>query len=234
MKIPYFDDFVGLFYPQLCLACGKNLPSDGSKTVICVSCEYHLPKTNFHRRAADNPFVTRFWGRLPLSAAGALYHFGQGTRAQTLIHGLKYEGKREVGLLLGKMYGSDLTESDQFRTIDSIVPVPLHPKREKIRGYNQSDLFAEGLSETMGKPWWKDVLQRKKMADSQTRKGAAERLENVATTFEATDIERLRGKHILLVDDVVTTGATLESCALALMQVPDIQISMATIAFAGA
>ncbi len=231
MKTPYFDDFVGLFYPQLCLSCGENLPPKSGE-VICVGCHYHLPKTNFHKHA-DNAFRTRFVGRLPLCAAGALFHFTNGGRAQSLIHSLKYEGKREVGIQLGKIYGRELNETETFREVDGIVPVPLHPKKEKLRGYNQSDVFAEGLADAMEKPWWREVLQRKKMTESQTRKDAAARLANVETIFEVKNTDKWRGKHLLLVDDVVTTGATLEACANALLQIPNVQISMATIAFAG-
>ena len=222
-----WKDLLSLFYPHICAACGRNTPPRGQ--VVCVSCLYKLPKTNFHLHK-ENPFTERFWGRLPLEAGAALFFFAKGSRTQQLIHRLKYKNKREIGIQMGKLYGAELRESPLFSRVDVIVPVPLHPKKEWARGYNQSALFAQGLSETLQKPWLHNGLQRKVYADSQTQKSREERLDNISQAFTIGDMEAIRGKHVLLVDDVLTTGATLEACGLRLLEAADVQLSMATLA----
>jgi ComF family protein len=224
-----FDNLIGLLYPKLCLACREELPPYGE--IICLRCQLHLPKTGFHLQQ-DNAFAERFWGRIPIVSGAALYHFVKGGRVQELLHQLKYEGKREVGLQLGQWYGRQLLESPIFKKVDIIVPVPLHPRKERLRGYNQAAVFAQGLSETMEKPWLKDGLLRHVFTETQTHKSRAERLENVQEVFAVSNAKKLEGKHILLVDDVMTTGATLEACGAKLLAVPETKLSMATIAIA--
>lgn len=226
----WLDNLLGLFYPSLCLACGRNLPP--REDSICVSCRYKLPKTNFHREA-ENAFTERFWGRIPLQAGAAFLHFTKGGRVQRLIHHLKYEGKREVGLSLGRLYGRVLRESSVFRDACLILAVPLHPRKLHLRGYNQSALFAEGLSEAMGIPWLPDGLRRTEYTTTQTKKSRLERFKNVEQAFVIPDPSALKGQHVLLVDDVVTTGATLEACARKILEVEGTRVSMATIAIAG-
>ena len=223
------DDFISLFFPNLCLACGKNNPV--KKELICISCQYRLPKTQYHLEK-ENPFTERFWGRLKLETGAALYHFFKGGRAQQLIHQLKYKEKPEVALKLGIYYGQILKEIPHFQEVDLIVPVPLHPRKEHQRGFNQSDQFARGLSESMEKPWLKKALKRISHSPSQTQKTRFERLKNVMSAFELDQSHKLQFKHILLVDDVLTTGATLESCGLKILEVPGTRLSMATIAMA--
>ncbi len=227
--IPFLEAMVGLFYPNLCCACGKNLLL--SQQVLCIDCQYRLPKTQFHHHA-DNPFAERFWGRLPLHAGASLYFFTKGGRVQRLLHALKYEGRQELGRYLGNMYGAELAQSSLFAGIDLIVPVPLHPRKRRQRGYNQSDCFAEGLSEALGRPWLPNALIRQSFTQTQTRKSRFERLRNVEEAFALQQPQALSGKHILLVDDVMTTGATLEACGLLLTGLPDVRLSMATIAIA--
>ena len=224
-----FDDLVALLYPNLCLACSENPPI--RKEVICLSCQLQLPKTNFHLEK-ENPFMERFWGRMPLESGAALYYFVKGGRIQELLHQLKYEGKQEIGLKLGELYGRQLLESPFFKTVDVIVPVPLHPRKERLRGYNQAALFAQGIAETMQKPWLKNGLVRNVFTETQTQKSRAERLENVSEVFAVSDAKKLQGKHILLVDDVMTTGATLEACGAKLLAMPGTKLSLATIAIA--
>lgn len=224
-----WSDFVGLFYPRLCLACGKNMPP--FEAHFCVMCQYRLPKTGFHLEK-NNPFTEKFWGRLPLIAGASFYFFRKGGLTQKIIHRLKYDGRPEVGYKLGELYGRQLLESPYFKTVDIIVPVPLHPRKEKLRGYNQSAVFAKGLSETFQRPWTNEALGRKLHTDSQTRKGVIDRLENVETIFEIRKPEILQNKHVLIVDDVLTTGATLEACAQPILEIPGTGVSMATIAFA--
>ncbi len=224
-----FDDFLSLFYPRLCLACGQNIPANQGD--ICITCQYHLPKTNFHLEK-ENPLTEHFWGRVNIHSGAALYFFTRGSRTQKLIHNLKYKGKQQIGVKLGEVYGTSLKSSPYFHQVNLIVPVPLHPRKEKIRGYNQSDAFAIGLSKSMSIPWSKNALQRIEMTDTQTKKSRMERFENVQSVFQVKDESALKGKHILLVDDVLTTGATLEACANQILKVPDTKISLATIAFA--
>lgn len=225
----YLNDLVSLLYPNLCMACSENLPSRGE--IICLRCQYKLPKTNFHLEK-DNPFTERFWGRLSLENGASLYHFVKGGRVQELLHRLKYLGKHEIGLRLGQWYGHQLRESPLYKDIDLIVPVPLHPRKERLRGYNQSAMFAKGLSESMGKPWSKNALLRNTFTETQTHKSRAERLENVLEVFEVANTKALESKHILLVDDVMTTGATLEACGSKILGVPGTKLSMVTIAIA--
>lgn len=222
-------DFIGLMYPSLCLACQSKHPP--KEQLICVSCQVKLPKTNFHLEE-ENYFTERFWGRVLLESAAALYFFHKGSPVQKILHSLKYEGKHEIGFQLGQKYGKQLKQSPYFRTVDIIVPVPLHPKKQLQRGYNQSDTFANGLSETMRIPWLANGLKRTKYGDSQTRMSREERLLNVMEAFEVDAKNKLAGKHILLVDDVLTTGATLETCADKLLALPNTKVSMATIALA--
>lgn len=224
-----FEDFLALLYPRLCLACEKNIPPRWD--VICITCQHYLPKTKFHLER-ENPFTEHFWGRIPIHAGAALYHFKKGGRTQKLIHKLKYDGKRQIGIKLGHLYGRSLSNSPYFNQVDLIVPVPLHPRKEKIRGYNQSAMFAMGLAETMDIPWSNKVLRRVEMTTTQTKKRRMERFENVRKAFQNVRPKNIEGKHILLVDDVMTTGATLEACAEKILASKDTKISFATIGFA--
>ncbi|MEM1319187.1 MAG: ComF family protein [Bacteroidota bacterium] len=221
------DDFLSLFYPRLCLSCQQHLIPE--QEVVCLSCEYHLPRTNYHLER-ENPFTERFWGRVNIEAGAALYHFSKGGRTQRLIHQLKYQGAKRVGLKLGQLYGHLLRDSPHFDQIDLIVPVPLHPRRERQRGYNQAALFAAGLSQSMQLPWSAKALRRQENTATQTAKSRLDRFENVRRAFVSADPTSLQHQHLLLVDDVLTTGATLEACAETLLKVPGTRISMATIA----
>jgi ComF family protein len=190
-----------------------------------------MPETNFHFDR-NNPFTERFWGRVEIQSAAALYFFTKGSRVQNLLHHLKYDGKREIGAVLGRQFGLQLKRSPLFGKVELIVPVPLHPRKQRIRGYNQSEMFAQGLSESMGIPYVKNGLKRVVHSESQTKKSKEERMVKIKEVFVVHQSNMLQGKHILLVDDVMTTGATLEVCANQLLSLPQTKVSMATIAIA--
>jgi len=224
-----FDDLFSLFFPNLCLGCGQPLIR-GEET-ICSICHFHLPKTYFHNDG-DNALNRAFWGRVNVEAVAAFVYFQKGSTVQHLLHQLKYKGKYEIGVRLGRWYGQDLRYADVFKNVDLIIPVPLHPAKQSKRGYNQSRMFAEGLAAEMKAKLEDRCLYRKVNSKTQTRKSRYNRWENVENIFAVKNPERIREKHVLLVDDVITTGATLEACAQVLLQVPGVRVSIATIAYA--
>jgi ComF family protein len=223
------NDFISLIFPQVCVSCGKSLYKNEHS--ICTYCSYHLPKTNYHADNA-NPIAKIFWGRINIHSASAYYNFGKGGKVQHLIHQLKYRGQKDIGITIGKFYGFDLKKCDDFNTVDMVIPVPLHPKKKKKRGYNQSEFFATGLAHSMNTETDFTSLFRTYDSETQTKKSRFNRWKNVETVFKLKDENLLSGKHILLVDDVITTGATLEACAKTLLKIPGVKISIATIAYA--
>jgi len=225
----WINDFFRLIYPRVCLVCGNSLIQQES--VICTSCEFRLPRTWYHQER-DNPVSAMFWGRVPLYSASAFLHFNKGNAVQQLIHELKYKGHQDVGRFLGARYGLMLAQSPFFREAELIIPVPLHPKKQQVRGFNQSRLFAEGLAKSLNASCCPDVLSRIRSTETQTRKGRFSRWRNVSDSFLLRFPEKIRGKHLLLVDDVITTGATLEACAQVLMQGNPCRLSIAAIAVA--
>ena len=211
------------------MACGNSLFKN--EETICTLCCYHLPKTNFHL-LKDNSVSKLFWGRVKIESAASYYFFQKESKTQKLIHQLKYQKQKEIGIYLGKQYGYELMKSEFFNTIEVIVPVPLHQKKLKKRGYNQSELFAKGLSQSMQVEINTDALFRAINTESQTKKTKDNRWENVKDIFQIKNAEHLQNKHILLVDDVVTTGATIEACASMLLTIEGAKVSIATIACA--
>jgi ComF family protein len=220
--------FIDLFYPRLCLACSRNLYAHEHD--ICWPCLYRLPRTHFHRMA-DNPLERLFWGRMDVKAVTSLLYFTKSGMTQQLLHKLKYKGMRQVGHKLGRLLGDEMRHSDRFADLHAILPVPLHPEKEKKRGYNQSLVIAEGLAEALQLPALPKALVRPHFTETQTRKGRLERWENVESAFLCTNPATLAGKNVLLVDDVLTTGATLEACGR-LLQQAGAQVWMATLACA--
>lgn len=190
-----------------------------------------MPEANLHF-SKENPFTDKFLGRINLEAGAALYYFNKESKVQNLIHHLKYNGKREIGVVLGRKFGGELARSILFSEVDLIVPVPLHLRKLRQRGYNQSEMFAQGLSESLRRPYSANALMRLVHSSSQTKKSREARLLNVADVFAVNKPQRLVGKHVLLVDDVLTTGATLETCAAKILELPGTKVSMATIAMA--
>ena len=223
-------NFLSLFYPNLCLACDQHLPTQSSE--ICLQCQAELPQTNFHHEK-ENPIIEKFWGRISIMHGTALYYFSKEGRVQHLIHQLKYDSKPQIGVQLGNILGTQLATSAFYQKIDCIIPVPLHSRKERIRGYNQSDAIAKGISQTLGKPWQRGILRRIAYTETQTKKSLMERFENVETAFEVFQADKIKGKHLLLVDDVLTTGATIEACTLKLLAVEGVKVSIAVLSFGG-
>lgn len=230
MKIisKYLNDFFNLFFPDLCVVCNSHLVNQ--ENLICTKCLYNIPKTNYHLDI-DNPVSQLFWGRAKVEYATGFFFFNKGSIYQKMMHKFKYYGNKEIGFVLGKSFGSQLKNS-VFDEIDIIIPVPLHKSKLKKRGYNQSEWLGMGLSEAMQKPIDTNSLIRKLATETQTRKSRFERWKNVENIFKVIDENILIGKHILLVDDVVTTGSTMEACINAILKVKNTKVSIATLAVA--
>lgn len=229
MKFNPFIDFINLMFPDVCVVCGNALQKNEHQ--LCLSCLHDIPKTNYHLMP-DNPIEKRFWGKVPVQQATAYFFFEKGSSFQKLLHILKYKGNKEIGLLMGKYAAIDLLDAPGFETIDLIIPVPLHPRKYKLRGYNQSEWIGKGLSLILNKPMDVTTLLRVRENASQTTKTVFERYENTEGIFELSDKTVLEGKHVLLVDDVLTTGSTLEACIRALLETDGIKISIFTLAVA--
>ncbi len=229
----YFSDALdGLAYlafPETCPAC--MLPLNRGENCLCTSCRFRLPRTQYYKDD-QNPVFKQFWGKVKIEGASAYYHFGKGEKVQRLIHHLKYKGRQDVGEFTGELFGYEIMNTHPFSTVNLIIPVPLHPAKLRIRGYNQSDCFAEGIANAMGLPFNIEALIRTRATETQTRKHRYERYENVNKVFSVSSPELLRGKHILLIDDVITTGSTLIACAEELLSIPDTKVSIGALACA--
>ncbi|HKM94033.1 MAG TPA: phosphoribosyltransferase family protein [Prolixibacteraceae bacterium] len=225
----FFNDFLSLVYPNLCLCC--EIPLVKQEHFMCAGCDLHLPRSHYHL-VSNNPVEHLFWGRTSIEKATSYFIFQKGSKYQKLLHHLKYKGYREIGVELGKRFAAELNQVSYFDEIDVLVPVPLHPKKEKQRGYNQSTAIAEGMAQILHKELNTNNLQRKYYSETQTRKGRYERWENVNELFAVKEPKYFTHKHVLLIDDVVTTGSTLEACANALLQCEGTKVSIATLAYA--
>jgi ComF family protein len=225
----YLADFISLFFPELCPACGTDLMAN--EQLICTDCLYNLPFTNFHLQP-DNIVARQFWGKIPVENAYSLYYFSKGGKVQSLLHHFKYKGMQQIGNLAGNTAGEQLLKSDGFKGVDYIIPVPLHKNRLKQRGYNQSTCFAAGLAPKINAEVEDNNLVRVKATATQTHKSRFSRFENMQEVFVVKNPQRLENKHVLLVDDIVTTGSTLEACGLQLLKIPGLKLSIATIAYA--
>jgi ComF family protein len=225
----YLSYLVDLFYPRLCQACGRSLLSH--ERVLCSFCSIQLPKANFQDKV-NNAIEVIFWGRADIKAAAAYYKYTKGGKVQHLIHQMKYKGFREVGVYVGVVFGKELQKSSRFEDIDVIVPVPLHISKLRKRGFNQSELFARGLAKSMKAKMIDDNLYRKIASSTQTKKSRWERYKNVNDIFGIRDTSLFENKKLLLVDDVITTGSTIEGCASILNQIEGVEVSVAAMASA--
>jgi ComF family protein len=222
-------DTLHLFYPHLCAGCGSDLLQDHE--LICIRCIVNLPHTGFASQPG-NPVEKMFWGRMNLHAGHSECYFDKAGLVQQLVHELKYRGNQEIGIYLGRLMAGSLVASGRFSAIDCLVPLPLFAGKERKRGYNQAAIICKGLSSIMDLPVLWDAVKRENATETQTKKHRAERWENVSGSFVLNEPERLTGKHVLLVDDVITTGASLEACGEVLLQAPLGSLSVCTLAIA--
>ncbi|OFY34634.1 MAG: hypothetical protein A2W91_16205 [Bacteroidetes bacterium GWF2_38_335] len=224
-----FQNFISLLYPDLCPACGNTLLKN--ELFLCTPCLFEMPRLRNHEDK-DNEVSRLFWGRVYIHNATAYFYYTKKSRYQKLIHKLKYQGYKNIGLEMGKMLGKELLQSPSYKDLDAVVPVPMHPKKEKIRGYNQSEVIAQGVCESMGIELYGKCLERVEMHDSQTKKNRTERWEGIKSDYRITDKYEIKGKHVLLVDDVITTGATIEACASQLL-LRESKVSVAALGVTG-
>ncbi|MBP1677048.1 MAG: phosphoribosyltransferase [Bacteroidetes bacterium] len=223
------NNMLNLFFPDLCVICNDNLVS--GEEHICKKCLNDIPRTNYHR-VKDNPIEKKFWGKVTIYRGTSFYFFTKGSPYQKVLHELKYKNNKEIGLTLGKYAAADLLDSTDFRTVDVVIPVPLHQRKLAQRGYNQSEWIARGLCMLLQCSLDQTTLIRKKHNPTQTKKSVYERYENTEGVFELTETSGLENKHVLLVDDVLTTGSTLEAAAKELLQIRGIRVSIFTLAVA--
>lgn len=222
-------DLQSLFFPPICLACKG--PVAGEDILICATCQASLPFTAHHLQK-DNRMEQRFWGRIKVERATAFLQFQKGGSVQNLLHFLKYEHREDLGKYLGNWYGRELKETDIFINIDYVIPVPIHKERLKKRGYNQIDQFSRCIAFQIGKEYRSDLLVRVKNSSTQINRSKEERFSHLERAFMWQKPEDMEGKHILIIDDIMTTGATFESCCYPLKSINGVKISICTLAIA--
>ena len=228
--ISFWHRLLDLISPRLCVVCGQRLTV--SEEVICTKCNLHLPRTGFHRDPYENEMAKLFWHQIPVERAAALFYYEPHAETANILYELKYKTHPEIGEVMGRLIAKELQTSDFFDGIDGIVPVPLAKKRLHQRGYNQSMEIAKGVSEVTHLPIYNKVVKRNVFEGSQTSKGRWERNENVEGVFKLADATAIQGKHLLVVDDVVTTGATVIACGKELSKAGNVKMSVLAVGFA--
>jgi len=223
------ESLLHVVFPHVCDGCGSDLLNIESR--LCIRCLSSLPETNFeiHR---NNPVEKDFWGRLPIINASAHLYFTKESLVQHLMHQLKYKGNKDLGLQLGRLMGNALKNAHRFNKIEALIPLPLFPSKEKKRGYNQATVLCEGIAEILSLPILNKVITRPQHTETQTKKGRIERWKNIEGKFQLINSLAIQNKHLLLVDDVVTTGATLEACGNELLTAENVKLSIATLCLA--
>lgn len=217
-----------LAYPHVCTGCGNdNVPQE---VWLCFDCLSTLPETKFNTHP-HNPIEKIFWGRMPVNAAMAQYYFAKGSITQQLVHTFKYKDGIDLGIYLGRQMGHSIAATNRFEAIDALVPLPLFKTKEKKRGFNQAEVLCRGIAQIIGKPVIKNAVIRNEWTETQTKKTRVERWQNMDGRFEVTNEEALVNKHLLLVDDIITTGATLEACGQQLLQIKNTQLSVAALCY---
>jgi len=224
----WIDPIFWLYFPKNCPACGRPLRLFGAN--ICGRCSQNLPETHFFE-APGNPIEKIFYGRLPIQAGAAAWYFHKNSALQALLFQLKYKSNEDVGLFIGKQMGALLAASERFASIDALVPMPLHPQALSKRGFNQAALICEGIGQVWHKPVLRSAITRTKHTNTQTKQSRAVRWENMENAFSIKEHTSITGKHLLLIDDVITTGATIEACGKTLLSVKDVKVSVAAAAY---
>lgn len=222
-----FRSLTNLFFPHLCSGCGNDLFDE---QCLCLSCIDKLPVTNFHLHAG-NPVEKIFWGRIPIVNASSHLYFTKDSMLQHLLHRLKYQGDKEIGWYFGRCMGKSFLQSNRFLAVDALVPLPLHPSKQRKRGYNQAEILCEGICEEMKIPILNKVIIRPTATETQTHKNRVKRWENIEGKFLLSRPASIENRHVLLIDDVVTTGATLEACGHELLAAEGVRLSIATLAY---
>ena len=223
----YSYNLIQLFYPKICAACASTLNSQ--EDTICIVCEQRLPFTNFHLHDS-NPLSKKFWGRVEIHSIDSLLYFEKGSKTQELLHQLKYNNRQEIGTKLAEILIKKYDNTALTQKYDAIISIPLHYKKLKRRGYNQCDTFAQKLSAAWQIPYYKDAVIRNHDNITQTGKNRIDRWENVANIFSLKNNNQFKNMHILLVDDVLTTGATIEACAQNFTKIENTKLSVITMA----
>jgi ComF family protein len=230
MPLPKFiSDFARLIFPNNCAGCGEEL--FGSKNLLCWQCLKELPRTGFEKHE-NNPVAAIFYGRIPLQHAFSWLFYTKGSLAQMLIQQVKYRSNLDLGKYLGTIMAEAMLDANLYNDVDALVPLPLNRKKLAKRGYNQSMLICEGMSGVLGKPVETVAVIRSRFTETQTRKNRLQRWMNVEQVFDLKEAHNIERKHVLLVDDVITTGATMEACGHVLLQVPGLKLSLASLAMA--
>lgn len=224
-----FESLINLFFPKVCSGCSSFLLTN--ENVICTSCRHDIPLTNHHLNP-DNEAYKKFYGRIPVLHASALFYFHKKGIVQELIHNLKYKGHEEIGAILGEWYAEDLKTIPLLQTADEIIPVPLHQRKLRERGYNQVTAFGKSLSSSLKIDYNASLLKRNVYSKTQSKKNLLGRTEGIETVFDISFTEKDHNKHFILIDDVITTGATLEACCRALLKIPGAKISVVCMAMA--
>ena len=220
---------LNFFYPNTCISCGKVLLE--KENFLCLHCLHNLPETRYHE-FDDSPLTKLFMGRVQVENVGSFLFYKKGNQVQKILHHLKYNNGKKIGSFLGNIYGTQLIEHEKWKTVDMIIPIPLHKKKEKKRGYNQSEWIAKGLSAGMQIPYSSNILIRSEFTETQTKKSRFHRWENVKEVFQLANPDALTNKHVLICDDVLTTGATLEAAIQKLQATPSVKVSVVTLATA--
>ena len=220
---------VRLFSPRHCVVCGACLFEE--EEVLCLRCNMGMPRTNYHLWK-DNPVERAFWGKFPLGRATSYFFYQKGNEYCHILHQLKYEGRKDIGVAMGRMVAADLLRTGFFEGVDVLLPVPLHPSKKRRRGYNQSECIASGISALTEIPVDSVSVVRIKNTESQTRKSAFQRWDNVKDIFALRDSSAFQNRHVLIIDDVLTTGATITALADALENVEGLRVSVLTLAMA--
>ena len=224
-----FESIINLFFPKVCSGCSSFLLSN--ENVICTLCRHEIPLTNHHLNPENDAFK-KFYGRIPVVHTSALFYFHKKGIVQELIHNLKYKGHEEIGAILGEWYAEDLKTIDLLQSVDEIIPVPLHRRKLKERGYNQVTAFGKALSSGLNIDYNGSILVRNVYSKTQSKKNLLGRTEGIESTFDVSFTEKDHNKHFLLIDDVITTGSTLEACSRALLKIPGAKISIVCMAMA--